>query len=81
MFYSLMDSAVQNKAEKASLILLQELGMLPILENSTFTQAEKAEFVMNASIKFSAVDVMTSMIENPSVMQCLGEHSLQQKLR
>ncbi len=80
MFYSLMDSAVENKAAKASLILVQELGLLPILENSTFTQYEKAAFVMNASIKYSAVDAITNMIQNPSIMQCLGECNLQKYL-
>ena len=80
MFYSLMDSAVESSAAKASLILVQELGMLPILENSTFTQAEKAIFVMSASIKYSAVDIVTTMIQNPSVMQCLGESNVQGSL-
>jgi hypothetical protein len=80
MFYTLMDSALENNAAKASLVLVQELGVLPILENSTYTQAEKAQFVMNASIRYSAVDVVESLIENPSVMQCLGEHNVQKNL-
>ena len=79
-FYSLMDSALENNAAKASLVLVQELGVLPILEYSTYTQAEKAQFVMNASIRYSAVDVIESLIENPSVMQCLGEHNVQKNL-
>lgn len=79
-FCSLMDSAVECKAAKASLILIQELGMLPILENSRYTQTEKAEFVMIASIKYSAVDVLENLIENPSVMQCLGESMVQKNL-
>lgn len=80
MFYTLMDSALENNAAKASLVLVQELGVLPILENSTYTQAEKALFVMNASIRYSSVDVIESLIENPSVMQCLGEHNVQKNL-
>lgn len=79
-FCSLMDSALECKAAKASLILIQELGMLPILENSRYTQTEKAEFVMIASIKYSAVDVLESLIENPSVMQSLGESIVQKNL-
>jgi hypothetical protein len=80
MFYTLMDSALENNAAKASLVLVQELGVLPILENSTYTQAEKAIFVMNASIRYSSVDVIESLLENPSVMQCLGEHNVQKNL-
>ncbi len=80
IFYSLMDSALENNAAKASLVLVQELGVLPILEYSTYTQAEKAQFVMNACIRYSAVDVIERLIENPSVMQCLGEHNVQKNL-
>jgi len=79
-FYSLMDSAVENKASKACLILVQEQGLLSILENSSYTQSEKAIFVMTASIKYCSVDVLKMLVENPSVMQCVGENNFQAAL-
>lgn len=75
-FYSLMDSALEHKAAKASLILVQEQGLLSILENSTYTQSEKAQFVMTASIRYSSVHVLKLLVENPSVMQCVGEYNV-----
>jgi hypothetical protein len=79
-FYSLMDSALDNKASKASLVLVQELGLLAVLENSSYSQTDKAQFVLNASIVHSCVDVLNILIENPSVMQCVGEYRLQSAL-